>query len=212
MANALPPSVPADLLVSRLAHQTLLHRALRLPQTSLFLASLLYSLLLATPNNLTGRLLYAAALLDAGAPHSALHLVKASALAEGDLRLAEVGARACDQLGRNREGRELLERTLERREERLSSSDGVAAIDEGEQAETGPRPGATCFRALAHTRRYPSNPCLFVPSLGRVRIRPFASPGAYARRAAIVDPMPPRQARHQRQRASQGRRALPRGS
>lgn len=106
------------LIIHRLTHITLLHSSLSLHQSSLLLSSILHSLLLAEPRESQGRILHAKALLDTGAPNSALHLVKQVALTTGDLRLAEVGARACDKLGRNREGLDLMVGARQRWEEK----------------------------------------------------------------------------------------------
>lgn len=120
-----PPNTA--LLISRLTHLSLLHSSLLLPQTSLFLSAILHSLLLPTPDP-TGRLLFASALLATGSPHSALHLAKDAALLEGDMRLATVAARACEAIGRNREGRDILQLANKKRQERIRISGGV---DEG---------------------------------------------------------------------------------
>ncbi|KAL7416079.1 hypothetical protein BDY24DRAFT_254176 [Mrakia frigida] len=114
-ANGVGLSTP--LLIHRLTHLTLLHSSLSLHQSSLLLSSILHSLLLTEPRESQGRILHAKALLETGAPNSALHLVKQVALTTGDLRLAEVGARACDRLGRNREGLDLMAGAKQRWEE-----------------------------------------------------------------------------------------------
>lgn len=54
--------------------------------------------------NHTGRLLYARALLAAGAPASALHLVQGAVVATGEPALVELAQQACTQMGRWREG------------------------------------------------------------------------------------------------------------
>ena len=110
--------VNSSVLVARLTHLTLLHGSLSLPQSTLVLSSVLHSLLITDPRASVGRILHARALLDSGAPSSALHLVKTTALAQGDIALAEIGARACHKLGRNREGLDLMEKTRARRDEK----------------------------------------------------------------------------------------------
>jgi hypothetical protein len=111
-------SVNSSVLASRLAHLTAVQSSLSLSQSTLVLSSILHSVLLTDPRQSIGRRLHANALLDGGQPSSALHLVKATALAHGDVELAQVGARACHKLGRNREGLDLMDKARLRREEK----------------------------------------------------------------------------------------------
>ncbi|CDZ97175.1 DNA-binding cell division cycle control protein [Phaffia rhodozyma] len=121
-----PAAADVDVVVDRLACLVVSHMALSpASPTSLLLSSILHSILAfqsryilhSTPANHLGRYLYAECLLASGAPHSAWNLVREEAEL-GEVELAEVGAKACEQIGRFRDGSWLLEVASERRQAR----------------------------------------------------------------------------------------------
>ena len=126
-AAAAPAAPDASVVVSRLTHLAEAHLSSpHLLKAALFLSSLLHSLLLSrSPNpasssasssaaapvegqgqaaDHTGRLLYARALLAAGQPASALHLVQHAAVGSGEPALVGLAQEACLAMGRWREG------------------------------------------------------------------------------------------------------------
>lgn len=114
------PEAEFDIVVERLASLIVSHSAISpASPTSLFLSSILHSILSfhfsrssarthhTAPANHLGRYLYAQSLLASGSLYSALDLAQLAA-DQGEVKLAEIGARACEKMGRYREGVWLL--------------------------------------------------------------------------------------------------------